>query len=131
MGVLSKLPGRFMRLPLEVVSSLIEPALEHRGAGDVESLEEVSAVDLERIFPRAARERFLEERHVAAYAVVRKPDLLVASGDDRALSKELSQAVQRLAQCAARPLLVHLTPKQPDHRVAAVETSRCAGGEKG
>src|SRR2546422_9774107 len=106
-------------------------SLEVRGTRNEESLEQVSAIELERLGQLARRYGILERRDVAPQVVKVEPDLLVAARHDRQRAERIAQHVQRLAERRPGVLHVELRPEEGEQSVAAVQATRSSGGQVG
>jgi hypothetical protein len=95
----------------------VDPALEVRGVGDVEAVEQRPAVFGHRVFQPPRLQRLLERAHVAAHHVGRERDLVAHRHED-ALPQLAAEDVERLGEGVAGGVGGVLGPEQGDHLLA-------------
>jgi hypothetical protein len=106
------------------MSSLsIEPVLELRTPREVESGQQLAAIELEGLSGLARIQRILEGCGVAPELCRVETDLLLATALEQSLAQGAVQYVERLAQGVAGALLVRLGPEDWEKLISAVESA--------
>jgi hypothetical protein len=109
----------------------LDPAVELGSAADVKALEELAAIELDRITQPAAVERFLEANSVAPEICPVYAQRVAIPAHKRACAESLTEHVDGLAQRVAGMLLVVLGPEQRNERVAPMKGARRCEREVG
>jgi len=110
-------PHRLTALP---GAEFVQPATDVRGRRDVEALQEVAAVEHERVFVLADAQRLGEDDRVAPGRIRGDTDLIPASLNGVRAEVD-AKKVQRSAQRGASVLAIVLRPEQRQQRVPTVE----------
>ncbi len=108
----------------------VQPTLELGGAWDEEPLEQLAAVQLERLIPPPACDGPVKGVGVALKTLEVQADFVIAAACEDGAEAAADHA-QRLAQRGAGVLLIELRPEECEDRVAPVEAARGRHGEVG
>src|SRR6185437_6501958 len=102
-----------------------EPLVELvRCACDEEAVQQIATVQLERLRGLAASERIIECARVAPELIRDDAQIFGAVSLHRVCAQGPSQKVNRLPQCAARTIAIHLGPQQGEDGISAVIAGR-------
>ena len=125
---LGQCPPRLRGASSQPIPLQVQPPREVGCIGDVKPREQLPAVQRQRRLDSSFVHRLLELGGIAPELIGRKPELIVAAGDEDGGAKRPSQEVERLAQRMASPLGVVLGP---EHRENSVPAVKCSGDRKG
>ncbi len=118
-------PGRFHRALTMAGALPVQPILKLRpGAGDVETVEQVTPVERQRPLGIAGGQRPLHRHGVAPEPILGDADLVVSPARDDFAPQLAAQEVERASQGGTGMLLVQLGPEEREERVPPVVTPR-------
>ena len=100
-----------------------QPVFKLRQIADVEAWEQFPLVELHRLGVLAFPDEASECDDVTPDQFVRDADLVIAAVHDRILAERRTQMEQRLAQRAARTLLVRFRPEEREESIPTMEDS--------
>ena len=129
LGVGGELPGGRDGKAAEPGALLVEPVLELGGVGDVEALEELAAVEVERAGEVAAVERAGEGGGVAPHGFFRRGDLVIPPARQRLRPECAAQEVEAPPERGAGVRRVAVRPEQREQRIPPMEPPRRRGRE--
>ena len=110
--------------PEQTRTFAIKPSFELGCARDVETVQQVAAVQCKRGRKVIRVARFLEGHDITPDGIRGDPDLLVSPSHDDVVAERAAEEVQRAAQRTARMLGVELGPEHREQRISAMKTPR-------
>ena len=128
-GNAGELPGGEGRIVAPSAPLTVDPSFRLRGTLDVEAVEEMAPIELERLGQIVPVDRGVEGGGIAPEGGGFHRHLVVAPADDQVGTTRLAQEVERPTECRAGVLLIEVRPEPGEERVPPDRSARRRGRE--